>query len=42
MARWLYIKGLVDVLGTDLHRATPWDRPSRSAELRANQRNRLG
>ena len=22
MARWLYIKGLVDLLGTDLHRAT--------------------
>jgi len=42
MARWLYIKGLVDVLGTDLHRATPWDRPSRSAEQRANQRSRLG
>jgi len=42
MARWLYIKGLVDVLGTDMHRATPWDRPSRSAELRANRRPRLG
>jgi len=24
MARWLYIKGLVDLLGTDMHRATPW------------------
>jgi hypothetical protein len=22
MARWLYVKGLVDVLGTDMHRAT--------------------
>jgi protein-tyrosine phosphatase len=40
MARWLYVKGLVDVLGTDLHRATPWDRPSRSAELRAGRRPR--
>jgi protein-tyrosine phosphatase len=42
MARLLYIKGLVDVLGTDMHRATPWDRPSRSAEERANKRSRLG
>lgn len=23
-ARWLHVKGLVDLLGTDLHRATPW------------------
>ncbi len=41
MARRLYIKGLVDVLGTDMHRATPWDRPSRSDEERAPKRNRL-
>jgi len=27
MARWLYIKGMVDLLGTDMHRATPWVRP---------------
>ncbi|MFO8071169.1 MAG: CpsB/CapC family capsule biosynthesis tyrosine phosphatase [Polyangia bacterium] len=27
MARWLYIKGMVDMLGTDMHRATPWVRP---------------
>ncbi len=40
MARWLYIKGLVDVLGTDMHRATPWDRPSRSADLRTGRRPR--
>jgi protein-tyrosine phosphatase len=42
MARRLYIKGLVDVLGTDMHRATPWDRPSRSAEAKAHGRTRLG
>jgi tyrosine-protein phosphatase YwqE len=42
MARKLYVKGLVDVLGTDMHRATPWDRPSSSAELRAHPRSRLG
>lgn len=24
MARKLYIKGMVDMLGTDMHRATPW------------------
>jgi tyrosine-protein phosphatase YwqE len=27
MARWLYIKGLVDFFGTDMHRATPTARP---------------
>ena len=26
MARWLYIKGLVDFLGTDMHRAAPMER----------------
>jgi len=30
MARSLYIKGMVDMLGTDLHRATPWTQPSRA------------
>jgi protein-tyrosine phosphatase len=38
MARSLYVKGLVDVLGTDMHRATPWDRPARVAEWRAKAR----
>jgi tyrosine-protein phosphatase YwqE len=42
MARWLYGKGFVDVLGTDLHRATPWVRPSRSVEHRAPFLPRLG
>jgi tyrosine-protein phosphatase YwqE len=42
MARWLYIKGLVDVLGTDLHRAVPWDRPSRTAGERAGRGQRIG
>jgi len=42
MARSLYVKGLVDVLGTDMHRATPWDQPSRSASLRTGRRPRLG
>lgn len=27
MARWLYVKGHVDLLGTDMHRATPWVQP---------------
>jgi len=31
MARWLHIRGFVDVLGTDLHRAICWDRPSHPA-----------
>lgn len=42
MARWLYVKGLVDVLGTDMHRATPWDKPSRSAENRVRPRSIFG
>jgi len=42
MARRLYTKGFADVLGTDMHRAVPWDVPSRSAELRAHARPRLG
>ena len=42
MARWLYLRGLVDVLGTDMHRATPWDKPSRSAENRARPKPLFG
>jgi tyrosine-protein phosphatase YwqE len=28
-ARWLYLRGYVDVLGTDMHRATSWDQLQR-------------
>lgn len=34
MARSLYVKGFVDVLGTDLHRATRWDSLSKAAHKR--------
>lgn len=31
MARWLYIRGFVDVLGTDMHRATSWQQFRKAA-----------
>jgi len=34
MARWLYLKGFADLLGTDMHRATPWVQPPRGAARR--------
>ncbi len=35
MARWLYVKGLVDHLGTDMQRATPWVQPNKESLRRA-------
>jgi protein-tyrosine phosphatase len=40
MARWLYIKGLVDVLGTDMHRAATFAHREAYAELRRHARVR--
>jgi len=38
MARWLYIKGLVDELGTDMHRAAPWiGRPAETSRKRGSR-----
>jgi tyrosine-protein phosphatase YwqE len=37
MARWLYIKGFVDQLGTDMHRATPWTLPAGHGEHRPSR-----
>jgi protein-tyrosine phosphatase len=34
MARWLYLRGFVDVLGTDMHRATSWQQFHRAASER--------
>ena len=40
MARWLYTRGFVDLLGTDLHRAFPSMRPSRGSFKRPDNRYR--
>jgi protein-tyrosine phosphatase len=41
MARWLYLRGFVDVLGTDMHRATSWEQLYRStSERRAHPDSR--
>jgi protein-tyrosine phosphatase len=37
MARWLYVKGFVDQLGTDMHRATPWTLPASQGERRPDR-----
>jgi protein-tyrosine phosphatase len=42
MARSLYIKGLVDALGTDMHRVTAHERAARTAELKSSRRPKLG
>lgn len=41
MARRLYIKGLVDMLGTDMHRAASFALRDRYAELRRHRHSRL-
>lgn len=40
MARWMYIKGLVDLLGTDMHRAASFAHRDVYAELRRHARLR--
>jgi tyrosine-protein phosphatase YwqE len=40
MARWLYIKGLVDMLGTDMHRAASWTHREVYVELKKGARPR--
>lgn len=42
MARWLYIKGFVDQLGTDMHRATPWTLSASTGEHRAHRHSNSG
>jgi tyrosine-protein phosphatase YwqE len=40
MARWLYIKGFVETLGTDMHRAASWAHRDVYAELKKGARPR--
>ncbi len=40
MARWLYTRGFVDLLGTDMHRASPLIQPSRGSLKRPDSRRR--
>jgi protein-tyrosine phosphatase len=42
MARKLYIKGLVDALGTDMHRASSLEKPTQPAEHKPTRRFGIG